>query len=75
MGRTLTKQEKETCIVFDEGNDDASVFTYKKSFQRVLEKEFGVKPVEDNGYGGKEYIVPKRWIRCPRAPRGWRRGR
>jgi len=75
MGKPLSRQEKETCITFNEGDDTASVFTYKRAFQRTLEQTFGVEPTVDNGYGGKEYILPKRWIRCPRAPRGWRRGR
>ncbi len=72
MPKPLTKQERETVMTFNEGDDTGSVFTYKRSFQRTLEQEFGIKPIYDNGYGGKEYIVPKRWIRCPRAPRGSR---
>jgi hypothetical protein len=40
----------------------------KKTWQRHLEKKLGLKPVMDNGFGGKEYKIEKKRIRPPRAP-------
>jgi len=42
---------------------------YEKIWQRHLEKQLGLKPVKDNGYGGKTYELPKSRIKPPRAPR------
>jgi hypothetical protein len=32
-----------------------------------MEKKLGLKPVMDNGFGGKEYEIEKKRIRPPRA--------
>ena len=68
MPRKLSNYEKETIINFNEGEDMASIFTYNKVWQRHLEKRLGLKPVMDNGCGGKEYEIPKKRIKPPRAP-------
>jgi len=65
----LTNEEKETLICFDETSADATIFTYNAKWQRHLEGRFGLKPVQDNGYGGKEYHIPKSRIRMPQVPK------
>ena len=64
----LTAYERETIINFSEGEDMANIFTYNKSWQQHLEKKLGLKPTMDNGWGGKEYEIPKKRIKPPRAP-------
>lgn len=64
----LTNEEKETIITFDETPDDAAIFTYNKSWQRHLENKLGLKSTMNNGYGGREYRVPKNRIKPPRVP-------
>ncbi|MFC1916897.1 hypothetical protein ACFLX1_02065, partial [Chloroflexota bacterium] len=34
-----------------------------------LEGRLGLKPLMDNGFGGREYELPKSRIKPPRAPR------
>ena len=65
----LTSEERETLISFDETPSDAVIFTYNKAWQAHLENRLGLKATMDNGYGGKEYRVPKKRIRMPLVPR------
>ena len=65
----LTNEERETIISFDETPADAVIFTYNKTWQAHLENKLGLKATMDNGYGGKEYRVPKKRIRMPLVPR------
>ena len=65
----LTSEERETLISFDETPNDAVIFTYNKAWQAHLENRLGLKATMDNGYGGKEYRVPKKRIRMPLVPR------
>ena len=65
----LSNYEKETLILFNEGEPLASIFTYNKAWQKHLEKRLGLKPIMNNGYGGKEYEVSKKRIKPPRAPK------
>ena len=69
MTRRLTSYEQETIINFNKAEDIAYIFTYEKSWQKHLEDRLGLKPVMDNGFGGKEYIIDKKRIPMPRAPR------
>jgi hypothetical protein len=69
MPEKLTSYEQETIINFNEAEDTADIFTYNRAWQRHLEDKLGLKPVMDNGYGGKEYEVSKKRIRPPMAPR------
>jgi hypothetical protein len=69
MARTLTDYEQETVINFNKAEDIAYIFTYEKTWQKHLEDKLGLKPVMDNGYGGKEYEIPKGRIKPPRAPK------
>lgn len=64
----LSNEEKETIINFDETSAPAHIFTYSKTWQTHLEKRLGLKPIRDNGFGGKEYEIDKHRIRPPRAP-------
>ena len=65
----LSREEKETVISFDETPAEAVVFTYNKRWQTQLEKKLGIKPTMNNGFGGREYKVPKGRIRMPQAPK------
>ena len=65
----LTNIEKETIITFDETPEDGYIFTYNKVWQKHLEKRLGLKIDMDNGYGGKQYRIPKKRIRMPLSPR------
>jgi len=69
MPRKLTNYEQETIINFNKEEKIAYIFTYEKTWQQHLEKKLGLKPVMDNGYGGKGYELPKKRIKPPRAPR------
>lgn len=69
MAVRLSRSEQETVINFSKGENTAYIFTYEKTWQKRLEKKLGLKPVMDNGFGGKEYELPKNMIRPPRAPR------
>ena len=68
MSRALSAYEKETIISFNKAEDIAHIFTYEKKWQKHLEGKLGLKPVMDNGFGGKEYEIEKKRIRPPRAP-------
>ncbi len=69
MNRHLSLQEQETIIVFNGCDKEAAIFTYDRSWQRRLEGKLGLKPIMDNGFGGKEYEISKKRIRPPLAPR------
>tara|TARA_Y100000310_G_scaffold8834_1_gene9365 strand:- start:208 stop:474 length:267 start_codon:yes stop_codon:yes gene_type:complete len=66
--RNLSPFEKETIINFNKGEEEASIFTYEKTWQKHLETRFNIKPVLVNNYGGKSYIINKNRIMKPRAP-------
>jgi len=65
----LTKQEQETIIVFNETNEPASIFTYSKVWQKHLEQRLKLKPIDINGFGGREYQIDKKRIKPPRVPK------
>jgi hypothetical protein len=69
MSRRLTSYEMETIVNFNEAEAVAYIFTYDKAWQRRIEKKLGITPYEDNGYGGRSYVVPKKSVRPPVAPR------
>ena len=69
MPGRLTNYEQETIINFNKAEDIAYIFTYEKTWQNHLEGRLGLKPVMDNGFGGKEYELPKSRIKPPRVPR------
>ena len=67
--RTLNGTEQETIINFNKGEAMANIFTYEDSWKKHLEEKLGLKPLYDNGYGGREYEIPKNRIKPPRAPK------
>lgn len=69
MSRKLINYEQETIINFNKAEDVAYIFTYEKTWQKHLENKLGLKPLYDNGFGGREYEIPKNRIKPPRAPR------
>lgn len=68
MRRGLSSYEQETIIKFNKAEGAAHIFTYEKTWQQHLEKRLGLKPMMDNGFGGKGYEIDKKRIRLPRAP-------
>ena len=66
---TLTNYEQETIITFNKEEKVAHIFTYEKTWQQHLEKRLKLKPIMDNGFGGKDYELPKERIKMPRAKR------
>ena len=68
MPRALSAYEQETIISFTKAEDIAHIFTYERKWQKHLERKLGLKPLMDNGFGGKEYEIEKKKIRPPRAP-------
>ena len=69
MSSRLSAYEQETIILFNKAEDTGTIFTYEKTWQKHLETKLGLKPVMDNGFGGKEYELPKSRIKPPKAPR------
>jgi len=65
----LTRYEKETIILFNEGEADASIYTFNKRWQRHLETKLGIQPTETNSWGAKTYTIPKDRIRLPQPKR------
>lgn len=61
----LNGYEQETVINFNKAEKIAYIFTYEKTWQKHIEKRFKIKPVYDNGHGGREYELPKDRIRKP----------
>lgn len=69
MAKRLTNYEQETIINFNKEEKIAYIFTYEKTWQKRLEGKLGLKPLYDNGFGGREYELSKKLIKPPRAPR------
>ena len=65
----LTSYEKETIINFNEGDAEASVYTYNPTLKKQLAKcamnrpnECRQQSVSHNGQAA-DYVVPKSWIK------------
>ena len=69
MSKKLSKYEQETIINYNRAEDMANIFTYDMLLQRHIEKKLGINPISDNGFGGRDYKVPKDFIRRPSPPR------
>ena len=61
--------EKETIILFNEGEPTAEVFTYNKAWIKHFTSRLKIEPVKDNGYGGLTFKISKKRIPLPRVPR------
>ncbi len=59
MSRKLTKYEQETTKNFNKADNVAYIFTHGKRWQQHIEEKLGIKPTDDNGFGGKNYEVNK----------------
>ena len=57
MSKTLPGHDQETIITFNNEEEVAYIFTYDRTWQRHLEKRLGLKPMMNNGSGGKEYQI------------------
>jgi hypothetical protein len=67
--KKLSAYEQETIINFNKEEDLAHIFTYQRTWQKHLELKLGLKPILDNGFGGKGYRIDKHLIPVPRAKR------
>ena len=68
---TLTNQERETIITFNEADDFAVVDTCNKAWINKLDKLVSCNPKivgDKSDEFGKRYLLPKSWIKV-RAPR------
>ena len=65
----LTREEQETIINFNQGEQTAHIYTCSKSWMSHLENKLGLKPTKLYGTYAREYELPKTWIRKPRKPR------
>ena len=69
MSTGLNREEQETIINFNKAEDMASIFTYEKRWQKHLEKRLGLRPIKDNGFGAREYLLDKHLLRLPQPKR------
>jgi hypothetical protein len=65
----LSSVERETIILYNEGSDEAEVWTYRQSLIRKL-KEAGLVPVRTDKHGGVGFKVPKRWVKVSPPRKG-----
>ena len=65
----LNRIEMETIINWNLEEDTANIFTYERRVQKHMEKVLGIKPTDENGFGGKSYDIPKKWCKLPRKTR------
>lgn len=72
----MANYEKETILVYTEGEDTASVYTYNKALRRKLDKlsadcpeEYRLYRLSHDGLAA-EFYLPKSWIKIspPRVP-------
>ena len=66
---SLSRQEQETIINFNQEDPLAYIFTYDKPLQRHLEQKLKLVPTNKNSFGGKSYELPKKQIGLPRKSR------
>ena len=64
----LSRYERETIILYNEADSNASIYTHNEILQRQLKKLHEkypelVYPGEKNGSGGLSYTLPKKWVR------------
>lgn len=64
----MTRLEQETIINFNEAEPTATIYTHNGALKRKLEALSDQRPAEAKrgrifSDGGREYIVPKRWIK------------
>ena len=69
----LSRLEQETVINFNEAEAKAVIYTHNAALRRKLEGLADQRPGEvkrGRGFpdGGREYIVPKRWVKVNAGP-------
>lgn len=69
MTETLNLYERETIITFNEEEQSAIIFTYNRTWQRHIENKLGIQPIKVLECNGREYVIDKKRIPMPRAPR------
>ena len=69
---SITLDERETIILFNDAEDEADIYTHDKALQRHIEIKLGIKPYFKEGEA-REYKLPKKWLRYPQKPSEKRR--
>lgn len=69
----MTRLEQETIINFNEAEPTATIYTHNGALTRKLEALADQRPAEAKrgrifSDGGREYIVPKRWVKVNAGP-------
>ena len=64
---SLTRDERETGILWDEGSDTALLWTASEPIKRRMIKRLG-QPTSTAGMTA-EWRFPKSWVRLPAKPR------
>ena len=64
----MSKYEKETIFFYTEAEPTAGIFTYNVALKRQLAALCESHPDQvrltmDNGHGGQNYELPKKWIK------------
>ena len=65
MPKKVPKVEQETVINFNEQEDEATVLTFNKRWQRQIENKMNIEPDEVNVDGSRGYTIPKKSLRLP----------
>ena len=63
MKQRLTGREKETIFICNEVDKMGYYSTYNKAKQRHVEKRLGIQPSNFLDCGGREYQVPKSYLK------------
>ena len=69
----LTNYERETIINYNEAETTATIYTHTPALVRKLEALCDERPKDATrgrvfSDGGREYIVPKRWVKVNAGP-------
>jgi len=70
----LSRYELETTINWNMAEDIAYISTREKAFMLHMEQKLNIQPVKvhkdkSNRIYGKDYEIPKKWLRKPQRPR------
>jgi len=63
---SLSREEQETIIIFNQADDTASIETFNGPIIRACQK-YGAEP-EIDSWGAHKFTVPKSWVKI-RGPR------
>lgn len=64
----LSNTEKETIILFNEGEPTASVYTFNAALQRQLLEQHSLHPEQvtvtyQGSHGAVDFQIPKKWVK------------